>query len=83
MTLPSLLTISLEDIAAGIDSGDFTVYDLTKAALARIDEVNEQLHAVIQVNPDALHIAQTLDEQVAKTGERGLESLIGRQQAVR
>lgn len=30
--LPSLLTISLSDIAAGTAVGDFTVYDLTKAA---------------------------------------------------
>lgn len=68
--LPSLLTIS-QRYRGWRRRRDFSVYELTKAALTRINEFNEQLYAVIQVNPDALHIAKTLDEQAAKPDKRG------------
>lgn len=43
----------------------FTSVDLVKAYLARIAEVNPILHAVNEVNPDALAIAADLDAQRA------------------
>ena len=56
--LPELLDATLAELRHGLDSGLFTSVDLTKAYLARIDEVNEDLHAVNEVNPDALAIAE-------------------------
>jgi len=55
--LPLILQLSIEKAAAGLQSGNFTSVDLTRAYLARIDEASE-FKAVLQVNPDALTAAQ-------------------------
>lgn len=39
--------------------------------LARIDEVNGTLHAITEINPDALDIAASLDEQRERGRIRG------------
>ncbi|KAB5551134.1 amidase [Coniochaeta sp. 2T2.1] len=46
--LPSLRHLTLDQAAAGLQSGSFTSVDLVKAYLARIDEVNQDLKAVLQ-----------------------------------
>lgn len=46
--------------------GLFTSVDLVNAYLARISQVNPILHAVNEVNPDALAIAAELDAMRAK-----------------
>lgn len=56
-TLPDLYDATLKELSNGMESGCFTAVDLVKAYLARISEVNEELHAVIETNPDALTIA--------------------------
>lgn len=58
---PWLLDATLDDLRAGLDSGQWTSVDLVVAYLARIHEVNAELHAVIETNPDALAIAAALD----------------------
>ncbi|KAK3393987.1 hypothetical protein B0H63DRAFT_555269 [Podospora didyma] len=68
--IPSLLHISLDEIAEGLDAGKFTVYDLIRPAWLRIREVDRRLHAVIQVNVDALETAKALDEELKRTGRR-------------
>ncbi|KAM4060617.1 amidase [Hirsutella rhossiliensis] len=60
--LPTLLDATLDELRQGLDSGIFTSSDLVKAYLARIDETNLELHAVTEVNPDALAIAEALDK---------------------
>lgn len=62
---PQLLDATLDELQQGLDSHRFTSVDLTKAYLARIREVNEQLHAVNEINPDALEIAAQLDQSRA------------------
>lgn len=42
-----------------------------KAYIKRIDEVNPKLHAVTEVNPDALEIARELDQERAQNKTRG------------
>jgi len=69
--LPSLLDITLEDIAWGLDNGRFTVLDLVKAYTKRIDEVDDHFRSIIEVNPDAEAIARSLDEEIKKSGRRG------------
>ena len=51
-----------------LKEGKTTSVELTKAALAKIEEY-KHLHSVIEVNPDALEIASKLDEQ---PGEKGI-----------
>lgn len=60
--LPDLLDATLDDLRAGLDNGDFTSVDLVSAYIARIEEVNAKLHAVTEINPDALAIAAKADE---------------------
>jgi amidase len=69
--LPSLLNITIEQVAQGLDDGAFTVTDLVRGYIRRIEEVNHILHAVIQVNPNAESIAKSLDEEVKQYGRRG------------
>lgn len=63
---PQLLEATLDELREGLDAGKFTSVELTKAYIARINEVNSELHAVNQINPDALAIAAELDKTRAK-----------------
>ncbi|KAK1834017.1 amidase signature domain-containing protein [Podospora conica] len=67
--LPPLLHLTIEEAVKGLQSGRFTTLDLTKAFLARIDEASD-FKAVLQVNPDALTIAQELDQERLESGAR-------------
>ncbi|BFZ63301.1 hypothetical protein YB2330_004423 [Saitoella coloradoensis] len=69
--VPDLVDITIDEIATYLESGTFTSVDLTTAYLARINEVNPILHAVIQINPDAIAIAAALDEERKMNGTRG------------
>ncbi|KAI9818717.1 MAG: hypothetical protein M1832_004194 [Thelocarpon impressellum] len=62
-SIPSLTNVTVDDLATGLEAGRFTSVDLVKAYLARIDQLNPVLHAVTEVNPDAIAIARDLDEQ--------------------
>lgn len=70
-TFPSLLDATTEDIIIGLESGLFTSVDLVNAYIGRIQEVNGTLRAVTQLNPDAVKIAQQLDEERANGTVRG------------
>ncbi|PSS28134.1 hypothetical protein M430DRAFT_24495 [Amorphotheca resinae ATCC 22711] len=64
-TLPDLLDVTAEELITGLESGTFSSVDLTKAYILRIQEVNDVLHAVTEINPDALSIAAALDAERA------------------
>lgn len=68
--LPDLLEATLDELRDGLDAGRFSSVDLTKAYIARINEVSSQLHAVNEINPDALAIAAELDKS-RKDSSRG------------
>ncbi|OAA49192.1 glutamyl-tRNA(Gln) amidotransferase subunit A [Beauveria brongniartii RCEF 3172] len=74
--IPLLLDATLDELRAGLDAGRFTSVELTKAYIARINEVNEDLHAVTEINPDALDIAAELD-RVRETTTKPLNPLHG------
>lgn len=74
--LPDLLTATLDELAAGLDSGAFTSLQLIKAYLARIEEVNNITHAVIETNPYALAEAAKSDS-ARKAGKAGSSPLYG------
>lgn len=58
---PPLIDADLSDLSRGLESGAFTSVDLVHAYVARITETNDVLHAVTEINPDALSIASSLD----------------------
>lgn len=69
--IPTLSSLNLQQIAQGLDHGDFTVRQLTEAHLARIAQINPSLRVVLQVNLAAISIAMALDEELKHSGRRG------------
>src|SRR3954447_27072382 len=63
--------IGVTELAEGLRSGRWTSRKLAELYLGRIDAMNHKgpsLGAVIEVNPDALEIADRLDKAAAKSG---------------
>jgi hypothetical protein len=60
--IPSLVGITLQQIATGLDSERFTTEMLVTAYLARITEVNDEFRAIIELNGNALNEARELDK---------------------
>nr|POE77684.1 putative amidase [Quercus suber] len=58
---PPLLDATLDDLVRGLERGLFTSVDLVRTYQARIMEVNNTLHMVTELNPDALDIAAHAD----------------------
>ena len=71
MKLPWLANITLEDMITGLDDNHFTSVHLVKAYIARINEVQADFRAVLELNKDALHIANELDEERKHGKKRG------------
>lgn len=70
--LPDLFNITVDDIITGFERQQFTSVDLVNAYIARISEVQEELRPVIEVNPEAVDIAQALDdERLLQNNTRG------------
>lgn len=68
---PPLLHITIDGIQQGLDAKTFSSVDLANACIARIHEVESTLNAVVEINPDALSIAEQLDDEREKHGRRG------------
>jgi amidase len=66
--------ITIADLQAGMASGKFSARSITEKYLARIEEIDKQgpaLNSVIEVNPDALAIADALDKERTANHLRG------------
>lgn len=70
-TVPSLATITIDEIGYGLDRRTFTAVDLVNAHVARIHEVNEVFNAVLEINQDALDVVKELDAEMKLHGRRG------------
>jgi len=66
--------ITISDLQEGMKSGRFTARSLAERYLGRIDELDKRgpaVNAVIELNPDALPIADALDQERKAKGPRG------------
>jgi amidase len=66
--------MTIRELTEGLVAQRFTSRQITEAYLARIEEVDRKgpaLHAVLEVNPDALQIADELDKERRAKGDRG------------
>ena len=66
--------ITIANLQSGMQSGKYTSRSLVKKYLDRIDEVDKDgpmLNSVIEINPDALSIAEALDRERKVKGARG------------
>jgi amidase len=65
---------TIPELQDGTKSGKFTARSLTEKYLARIDEIDKRgpaVNAIIELNPDALAIADALDQEHKAKGPRG------------
>jgi amidase len=69
-----LQEMTVAELHEGLKSGKYSVRSLTERYLERIEAIDRQgptLHSVIEVNPDALAIADSLDKERKERGMRG------------
>ena len=66
--------LTISELQAGMQSGKYTARQLVKKYLDRIDDIDKdgpKLNSVIEVNPDAMTIAEALDRERKEKGARG------------
>ncbi|MEK6282771.1 MAG: amidase [Acidobacteriota bacterium] len=66
--------VTISELQQGMASGRFTARSLVKKYLERIDEVDKhgpKINSVIEVNPDALSVAESLDRERKEKRARG------------
>ncbi len=66
--------LTVAELQRGMQSGKFTARSITQAYLSRIAEIDKQgpaLRSIIETNPDALRIADELDQERKEKGLRG------------
>lgn len=68
------LELDITQIQQGYKNGSYTIKELVQAYLDRISQIDQKgpaLHSIIQVNPDALLIAEALDKEMKQGKVRG------------
>src|SRR5450759_2372564 len=61
--------LTISQLQKGYTEGKYTVKDIVKVYLDRINEIDKngpRLNSIIEVNPDALSIADKLDKETAE-----------------
>ncbi|MGH9396134.1 MAG: amidase [Terriglobia bacterium] len=67
-----LAEITVSGLQQGMKSGRFTARSITELYLDRIEDLDKRtVNSVIEINPDALSIAEALDRERKTTGPRG------------
>lgn len=70
-----LLEMTIPELHQKYQDGEYTIEEVVQMYLDRIEKIDQNgpgLHAVIQVNPDALAIARQLDEELKSGKIRGM-----------
>ena len=65
--------ITIDELSAGFKSGKFTVRSVAEKYIKRINEIDKngpKINSVLQLNPDALKIADELDKELKEKGPR-------------
>ncbi|MDD2195950.1 MAG: amidase family protein [Bacteroidales bacterium] len=68
------LEYSIEQIQEGYNNGEFTVEEVVKAYIDRIERIDKHgpsLNSMVTVNPDAIDIAKELDKELQNGNKRG------------
>ncbi len=61
---------TIDDMQAKMESGELTSHDLVLMYQARIAAFDKTINSVLELNPDALHIAAALDAERKQKGPR-------------
>lgn len=62
---------TIDDMQEKMESGELTAHDLVLMYQARIAAFDKLTNAVLELNPDSLHIAAALDAERKQNGPRG------------
>lgn len=71
----NLEEITIKELQENYSNGTYTISDIVEAYLQRIEDIDNNgpaINSIIQVNPDAMAIAQQLDEELTAGNSRGL-----------
>jgi amidase len=71
---PELIGATIVDLRAGLLARKMSISELVEMYLARIEALDRhgpRLRSVIEINPDAMEIADALDEELRADGPRG------------
>jgi amidase len=60
---PELIEVSIAELQAKLRSGQYSARKLAEMYLARIESLDKMTRSVIEINPDALAIADKLDKE--------------------
>jgi amidase len=66
--------VTIDMLQGGIKSGQYTAHSITEKYLERIEEIDRRgptVNSVIELNPEALAIAESLDRERREKGPRG------------
>jgi amidase len=66
--------VTISELQTEMSQGNLTAYQLTERYIERIQALDQKgpvLRSVIEINPDALEIAQALDQERVENGPRG------------
>jgi len=66
--------VTISKLQAGMKSGQYTARSITQRYLERIEEIDRRgpgINSVIEINPDALRIAEDLDQERKTKVQRG------------
>ena len=66
--------MTIAEIQKGMESGQYSAKKITELYLSRIEEIDRsgpKVNSVLEVNPDAIEIAEALDKERAEKGARG------------
>lgn len=67
--------ITIDELREGYSNGDFTIEEVVRAYLNRIEQIDQagpELNALIYVNPDAIAVAEQLDQELQTGNARGI-----------
>lgn len=65
-----LLEATIEELQEKMQNGEITSKELVLMYMNRIGQLDQNIHSVLELNPDALHIAAALDAEREKKGPR-------------
>jgi len=66
--------ITIAELQSGYTNGEFTITEVVQSYLDRIENIDKngpQLNSIIQVNPEAIAIAEQLDKELKEGKSRG------------
>ena len=70
----AIIEATIADLSAAMASGKISSVEIVDAYLARIEAIDrhgQELHAIVEVNPEARAIAESLDRERKERGVRG------------